>query len=789
MAQTTESVTLNWSASSSPNIVGYDIYYGGASGNYTNMISVGNVTTLTIPGLLVGVTYYFAATTVNSSGLQSGYSSQTSYTPPPISTTNSPLVSITNVVSGMQVSSATFTAMGNATDNIAVAYVYYSLDGALFVQAKTSNQWTNWTTASLSLLVGTNTVAAYAVDTSGNFSKTNTVSIVYVPNILITVQTNGQGNINPNYNGLLLQLGKSYSMTATAANGFMFSNWTGGPSGTYNLYTTAQTVTFTMISNLVLRANFVDTSKPWINITDVTPDMQVSNTVFTVTGQATDNVAVASVYFSLNGSAYTTVSVSGANWNVSPTLIPGTNTISAYAVDNAGNISTTDMVNLDCVVPSSLTVQTNGQGSITPLYNGSLLQIGKMYSLTAMPANGSMFINWTGGTGTSLAYYTNNPTVQFTMLANLTLQANFADTNKPWLNITNLTAGMQVSNATFTVMGQATDNVAVANVYYSLDGASYARATTNGADWYAALTLTPGTNTLSAYDVDTSGNISTTDTLNFVFIQSATLTVQTNGQGTIYSPYHSGSLLQLGKVYSMTAYAASGFIFTNWTGGANGTYTFYTNGPTVSFTMVNGLTMQANFTDLNKPWLSVTNVTSGMVIWTNSNFTVTGLATDDQAIATVNYSFNGAAYTPVTSTDGWTNWSASLALPAGTNTFSVYAQATNGNFSTTNFYYLVYGASNQLNLQTGGKALIYPNYSNAWLRVGQNYTTTAYPDAGFVFTNWTGGTGTPFHVYANTPTVTFMMQSNLTMQANFTDLNKPWLSVTNVTSGMVIWTN
>jgi hypothetical protein len=77
---TTQSVTLAWNTSISPNIIGYNIYYGGVSGIYTNEIATENATNLTVPGLLVGSTYYFVVTAVNSSGVQSGFSSQLSYT-------------------------------------------------------------------------------------------------------------------------------------------------------------------------------------------------------------------------------------------------------------------------------------------------------------------------------------------------------------------------------------------------------------------------------------------------------------------------------------------------------------------------------------------------------------------------------------------------------------------------------------------------------------------------------------------------------------------------------------
>ncbi|HKW29566.1 MAG TPA: choice-of-anchor D domain-containing protein [Verrucomicrobiae bacterium] len=78
----TQSVTLAWNQVTNANVAGYKVYYGSASGNYTNFTSVGNVTNATIAGLTEGATYYFAATTLSTSGLESGYSSAVSYTIP-----------------------------------------------------------------------------------------------------------------------------------------------------------------------------------------------------------------------------------------------------------------------------------------------------------------------------------------------------------------------------------------------------------------------------------------------------------------------------------------------------------------------------------------------------------------------------------------------------------------------------------------------------------------------------------------------------------------------------------
>jgi fibronectin type 3 domain-containing protein len=69
-------VTLAWDASPDPSVTGYRVYYGGASGTYTNSLQVGNVTTTTVSNLLLGATYYFAATAYDSAGTESDFSNE-----------------------------------------------------------------------------------------------------------------------------------------------------------------------------------------------------------------------------------------------------------------------------------------------------------------------------------------------------------------------------------------------------------------------------------------------------------------------------------------------------------------------------------------------------------------------------------------------------------------------------------------------------------------------------------------------------------------------------------------
>jgi hypothetical protein len=69
-------ITLEWDASSGPDIAGYKIYYGTSSRNYDTVIDIGNYTSVSIADLEDNETYYFAVTAYNADGDESVYSSE-----------------------------------------------------------------------------------------------------------------------------------------------------------------------------------------------------------------------------------------------------------------------------------------------------------------------------------------------------------------------------------------------------------------------------------------------------------------------------------------------------------------------------------------------------------------------------------------------------------------------------------------------------------------------------------------------------------------------------------------
>jgi hypothetical protein len=93
-----------------------------------------------------------------------------------------------------------------------------------------------------------------------NHSLTQTVVFTYIPGAVLTVQTNTSagGTIAPSLNGKVLQIGSTNTMTAAAKTGYVFTNWTYGIGG--SVVTNGKVVKFVMTTNLVLTANFIDSS-------------------------------------------------------------------------------------------------------------------------------------------------------------------------------------------------------------------------------------------------------------------------------------------------------------------------------------------------------------------------------------------------------------------------------------------------------------------------------------------------------------------------------------------------
>jgi hypothetical protein len=226
------SINLAWAPSADTNIASYNVYYGVASGTYTNMLSAGNATNATISGLTDGVTYYFAATALDASGLESAYSNEVSNTPAAGTnqiTVLSTAPTLTIVQSGQGKVSSSFTGQ-----NLKVGRTYtvtaVPAPGQIFAG------WSGSVTSStprVSFVMTSNIV----------------LDVCFVP---LTLTISGTGTLSPNL--LLSQsliAGHAYTVTAVPGSGQLFASWSG------SVTSSTPKLSFTLTTNTVLQANFI----------------------------------------------------------------------------------------------------------------------------------------------------------------------------------------------------------------------------------------------------------------------------------------------------------------------------------------------------------------------------------------------------------------------------------------------------------------------------------------------------------------------------------------------------
>jgi hypothetical protein len=508
--------------------------------------------------------------------------------------TTPPTFNTTSPANNSAVTNSTVVIKGTANDNVAVASVSYSLANVTgtnaWQPATSTNLFTNWTATVTDLIPGTNLVRFQAVDTSTNATAVQSLLLNYYFPVPLTLSTNGRGTVSGATNNQLLDLNYPYQLTARPAAGFGFAGWTG------SIVTNSSVLSFVMQSNLSFTANFVNTAPPTFHITSPANNSAVTNSAVLIRGTANDNIAVASVNYSLVNSAgsnawqVATSTNLFTNWTATVTnLIPGTNLVRLQGVDTSGIAAAVQTVLLTYYVPLPLTLSTIGHGTITGATNQQLLGLNYPYHLTAHPAAGFGFAGWTG------SFATNSSNLSFVMQSNLSFTANFADVQRPSVTFSAPTAGERLSNGVFQITGKAADNVAVASVSYQLNGGAWLPATPGNSaftNWTAGVTLSPGSNYVRACSVDTTGNFSPTNQVGFLFIPSAVISVQTNGSGTI-ARNNSSALLAVGTNYTFTAYPARNWIFSNWVAGGSGS--FVSNGPVLKFPMQSNLVLTANF--------------------------------------------------------------------------------------------------------------------------------------------------------------------------------------------------
>lgn len=145
---------------------------------------------------------------------------------------------------------------------------------------------------------------------------------------------------------------------------------------------------------------------------------------FEVDGYVKDDGRVVGVWFQLNSGPWYPTQIaewtdSWEGWWSPLYPVPGTNVLSCYAMDAAGNCSPTNIVNFTAIIQSQLVLMQSGPGVVTPDYNGQFLNVGSNYTVQAKPAPRCLFAGWSGDIQST------DERLSFSMQSNLVLQANF----------------------------------------------------------------------------------------------------------------------------------------------------------------------------------------------------------------------------------------------------------------------------------------------------------------------------------------------------------------------------
>jgi hypothetical protein len=199
--------------------------------------------------------------------------------------------------------------------------------------------------------------------------------------------------------------GTQVTITATPASGWSFANWSGDASGSAN------PLTVTMNSDKTITANFTEDDEEVFYTLTVNTSGQGSVSVSPNQDQYAEGTQVTITATPASGWSF-------ANWSgdASGSANPLTVTM------NSDKTITANFTEDDEEVFYTLTVNTSGQGSVSVSPNQDQYAEGTQVTITATPASGWSFANWSGDASGSA-----NP-LTVTMNSDKTITANFERT-------------------------------------------------------------------------------------------------------------------------------------------------------------------------------------------------------------------------------------------------------------------------------------------------------------------------------------------------------------------------
>ena len=503
--------------------------------------------------------------------------------------------------------------------------LFYSQDGINFPDAVTAGTNTSVTVSNLQSGV---TYYFEVVAYNGSYeSLPSNLTTYTVPAAVMTLTVQAAPSDAGNVTGSGLFTASSFvTVTATAASGYTFANWTANGI----VQSTSSNYSFTLATNSTLIANF--TANP-VNYTVATQSSPANAGIVTGGGAFVTGTSLTVTASAHSGYTFTNWMENGIVQSVSPnysfTLAANRNLVANFTAN-----------------PVTYTVATQSSpanaGTVT---GGGAFVAGTSLTVTATVHSSYTFTNWTENGIVQSA----SSNYSFTLTANRNLVANF--TANPVIYTVTSSAG---KNGGISPNGPQTV-VTGGNVVFTAAPSSGYQVN----QWLVNGTLTQtGGMSYTLQNVTNNAVVSVTFSANPVVAASSFVgtTVVSNassgfallvsGDGTI-SPQRSAQAYQTGRTYTLTASPVKGSVLANWI--SNGVVVATT--PKFTFTAAPNLVLQANF--IPNPFIPSVGTYHGLFWVTNdvaeencgsfiATVSSTGAFSAKLHLGAQNYSFSSA---------------------------------------------------------------------------------------------------------------------------------------------------
>ena len=539
-------------------------------------------------------------------------------------------------------------------------------------------------------------------------NKTVTANFQLITRILtMAVNPQGGGTTTPAAGNHNYDHGTVVDITATPTNGWRFVNWTGDVADANSANTTV-----TMNANKTVTANFEEIPPNQYALT-MAVNPQGGGTTTPAVGTHTYNEGTV-----VNLTATPAVGYEFVSWTGD---VADANSANTTVTMDANKTVTANFQLITRIL--TMAVNPQGGGTTTPAIGDHDYDHGTVVDLTATPAAGYEFVNWTGDVADA-----NSANTTVTMNANKTVTANFQRIQ--------YTLTMAV-----TPQGGGTTVPIVGNHNYN-EGTVVNIAATPAAN-YEFVNWTGDVADANSANTTVTMNANKTVTANFQLVKR-TLTVAVNPQGGgTTTPAVGDHDYDHGTVVDLTATPAQGWFFLNWTGDVADP-----NSATTTVTMDANKTVTANFTDKLILTMQVTPENGG---------------TTTPAVG--NHEYDVGAVVDITATPlgehEFLHWEGDVADPNSPNT-----TVTMDNHKTVKAVFSPPRYELKLNAspETGGTTKPSPG-EVVLVEKASFYSIKAIPAAGYKFVGWTGDVNSVQDV--NSASTLVQMYWHYTITANF----------------------